>query len=285
MLRNVLSGEGLGLNLYRLALSCLPLLAAACTSFKPGDDELTEQTLSAQGQPELGGDWSCLGDVRGSERIVPAPTGARRLVQSLQVISITTGVVPPGVSARACSQADTECVNPVTATVPVSADGWVDLPLYEGFDGYIEIVSDAIVPTLLFYASPLTEAGRIDNTPLALVETNVLPKLSEATGVMQSTDLGLVYLRAFDCQAVPAPRVQFTIDREGWPWYFVGDLPSSTRTETTESGLGGFINVASGVAVVNAEILGLDRTVTEPQSLLVRSGWMTGLRFVPQPTP
>ena len=271
-----------------------PLLAAGaalgaagfgCTPFEPGTDELTQETLPAQESTEVGHDWSCLRDARGPERIVPAPSGAQRLVQSLQVISITTGLVPPGATARACSQADTACIMPVTPSVPVNSDGWVDLPVYEGFDGYIEITAESIVSTLLFYASPLTEAGRIDNTPLALVEKNVLPNLSNATGMAQSPELGLVYLRAFDCQAAPAPEVSFTLDREGWEWYFVGDLPSSTATATTESGLGGFINVAMGVAVVNAEILELNRSVTEPQSLLVRPGWMTGLRFIPEPAP
>src|SRR5690606_7820670 len=112
--------------------------------------------------------------------------GAPRLVQSLQVISITTGLVPPGAQARACTQADTECIMPVTPFVPVNADGWVDLPVYEGFDGYIEITAESIVSTLLFYAAPLTEVTRIDNTPLALVEKTVLPNLSTATGMAQS---------------------------------------------------------------------------------------------------
>jgi hypothetical protein len=258
---------------------------SGCTPFEPGTDELSAETAAAQGPVEVGHDWSCLRDTRGPERIVPAPSGAQRIVQSLQVISITTGLVPPGATARACSQADTACISPVTPSVPVNPDGWVDLPVYEGFDGYIEIDAESIVPTLLFYAAPLTEAGRIDATPLALVEKNVLPNLSNATGMAQSMDLGLVYLRAFDCQAAPAPDVSFTLDREGWEWYFVGDLPSSTATATTESGLGGFINVAMGVAVVNAEILELGRSVTEPQSLLVRPGWMSGLRFIPEPSP
>jgi hypothetical protein len=258
------------------------VVVIGCTPFEAGTDELSEQTLTAETQEDTGLDWSCLRETQGSDMIVPAPTGARRLVQSLQVTSITTGVVPPNTSARACTQADTECITPVTPSIPVSPDGWVDLPLYEGFDGYLEITSEAIVPTLLFYADPLNEAGRIDNTPLALVEKNVLPSLSNATGVEQSADLGLVYLRAFDCQGVAAPGVTFTIDRDGWAWYFVGRLPSSTATETADSGLGGFINVSPGVSVVNAE-LDVNRNLTEPKSVLVRAGWMTGLRFTPQP--
>jgi hypothetical protein len=159
------------------------------------------------------------------------------------------------------------------------ADGWVDLPLYEGFDGYLEISGDLIVSTTLFYAAPLGRGTRNLQSPHGLVEKSVLPALSGATGTAQDANLGLVYLRAFDCTNAPAPGVEFSIDRAGAPWYFVDGLPTSLAEQTAESGLGGFLNVAPGVSVVNAAIAATGAAIAPPKSVLVRGGWITGLRY------
>ena len=57
-------------------------------------------------------------------------------------------------------------------------------------------------------------------------------------------------------------------------------LPSGMAVETGESGLGGFINVEAGVAVLTTELSGVGQIGAE-QSVVVRAGWITGLRFFP----
>jgi hypothetical protein len=76
----------------------------------------------------------------------------------------------------------------------------------------------------------------------------------------------------------------YSIDRAGVPWYFVDGLPSSMAVETGESGLGGFLNVDAGVAVLTTELRGVGQIGAE-QSVLVRPGWITGLRFFPNFVP
>jgi hypothetical protein len=185
---------------------------------------------------------------------------------------------------RACAQRDVECAEPLTDNLPVDGEGWVDVPLFEGFDGYLEVTGETVMSTVLFYAGPLAPGTEVDHTPLALIEVGRLPALSGATGTAQDPSLGLVVLRSFDCRGDAAPGVSFSIDKPGFAWYFVGGLPSSTAVATApESGLGGFINVDPGVAVVNAALPGSSLPIAKPKSVLVRRGWMTAMRFLPDP--
>lgn len=273
---------------------------ASCTPFEPGTDQLgpdaqlemdiaaeqpgPAQSATANMAAGTGMDWSCLSDEDELGPLVASPLGAPRLVKSLRVLSLATGEILAGVTVRACAQRDIDCAEPLTAAIPTDANGWVDLPLYEGFDGYLEITGDTIVSTALFYADPLESASQADRTPLGLLEKELLPSLSGATGQVQDRNLGLVYLRTFDCQGDAAPGVTFTIDKPAWQWYFVDGLPSSMAEETAaDSGLGGFINVPPGIAVVNAVLPGAERPIARPKSVLVRADWMTGLRFIPTP--
>jgi hypothetical protein len=256
-------------------------LLVACTDFEPGADELLPEELTQSLEP--GRDWTCLRD----DPLPPPPylsnpVTARRVVQSVQFLSIATGETLPSISVRACSQRDVQCAEPITDALPVGADGWIDLPLYEGFAGYLEVTGETVIPTVLFYPTPIT-AVDVYASPVALVERSVLPALTRELGSQQTDELGLVVLRALDCRGQDALGVQFSIDSGGSPWYFVGGLPSLRVTETAESGIGGFTNVSVGIAVVRALLAESMRPIVEPTSVLVRPGWMTALRFVPQP--
>jgi hypothetical protein len=234
--------------------------------------------------PSAGRDWSCIGTLRTEPTVTRAVGNAPRLVTSLQVLSLVAGTVPQGVTVRACAQRDVSCSAPLTPPIPLDAQGFADLPLYEGFDGYLEIVGPQIISTLLFYQGALSAAAR-DSTALGVVETTVLPMLTAAIGTPQDPLLGLVYLRAFDCRGNGAPGVRFTIDRPSTPWYFVSGLPSAVPRETDESGLGGFINAAEGITVVDASLSSGEKDIAVPKTILVRPNWMTGLRILPALLP
>jgi hypothetical protein len=274
-------------------------LALACTPFEPGTDEQPDPnagTMNAAGTSttnleidalaaEPGHDWSCIGALSAPPMVTRSNANAARLVQSLQILSLAKGTVPAGVTVRACAQRDLQCTNPVSPTVSLDAQGWADLSLYDGFDGYLEIQGPEIVPTILFYQDALSIESRRDTTPLGVVERALLPMLTSAIGAQQDPQLGLVYLRAFDCKNDPAIGVRYSIDRASVPFYFVAGLPSSAVTETESSGLGGFINVASGIAVVNAALSNGTKPIALPKTLLVRADWMTGLRIIPALRP
>lgn len=276
--------------MFRTVLSLLGLLVLGCTEFEPGTDELggSESGADTSTNPLMpaaaGFDWSCIGTLQAEQTVTRSNVNPVRLVQSLQVLSLVAGTVPRGVTVRACAQRDVGCSAPLTQQIPLDAQGFADLPLYEGFDGYLEVTGPEIISTLLFYQAPLTAAAR-DSTALGVVETTVLPMLTAAIGTPQDPALGLVYLRAFDCQGAGAPEVSYTIDRPGIPWYFVAGLPSGAPEETDGSGLGGFINVTEGITVVDAAPAPGQKDLMLPKTVLVRPNWMTGLRILPALLP
>lgn len=258
------------------------LLVPGCTQFEPGTDELADNAVLRQ-NPTAGRDWTCVAALEEEPReLVPESFGSTRLVQSLRMVSLVTGDAIPGLTIRACSQRDVDCANPLTEPIPLSADGWVDMPLFEGFAGFLEITGDAIVPMALFYPAPVERGGQVYSTPVSLVERALLPSLSLAAGVEQDPLLGLVVLRAYDCQGEGALDVRYSIDKAGSPWYFVAGLPSTAASATADSGLGGFMNVAPGVVVVDAELSPIGSRIVTPTSVLVRAGWMTAIRFFPR---
>jgi hypothetical protein len=261
-------------------------LALGCTQFEPGSDELPEpsgleETRADALTAQTGRDWSCIGPLGTSSEVIRNTANAARLVQSLQLLSLASGTVPKEVVVRACAQRDVNCTNPLTPDIPIDAEGWVDLPLYDGFDGFLEIRGPEIVSTLFFYQEPLSTTSRLDVAPLGVVEKTLLPMLTAAIGTQQDPALGLVYLRAFDCKNDEALDVRYTIDKRGVPFYFVAGLPSAARTETDSSGLGGFLNIPEGIAVVDASLKSADKDIALPKTILVRPNWMTGLRLIP----
>jgi hypothetical protein len=256
--------------------------ALACTAFEPGSDELGDPTtITAAQRPELGRDWTCLSEDPEPEALFVSAESAPRLVHSMQLLGIASGIALPGLSVRACAQRDLDCTSPLTADIAVNLDGWVDIPLYEGFDGYVEVVGEAIVPSALFFSEPLNREGLVEHLPIGLVERAALPTLSRAVGTIQDENLGVVYERAFDCRLDDARGLTYSLDRGGSPWYFVGGLPTAMVDETVDSSLGGFLNVEAGIAVLSAELPGV-RQIGAAETVIVRGGWITGLRFVPK---
>jgi hypothetical protein len=270
--------------LHGTACGCALGLGVGCIELEPGTDELPDPSqVTQEEQPAAGRDWSCLRESTAPGVLVNSPIGASRLVRSLQITDLVSGTVPPNVFVRACGQPDVDCTTPLSGQIPIDAEGWVDLPLYEGFDGYLEVTAETLVPTMLFYTDPLNIETQVDTTPLGVVTKSLLPGLSAQTGMAQEDSLGLVYLRVFDCNRDPAPGISFSVNQQSaWRWYFVGKLPTSLADSTSDTGLGGFINVTPGVAVVGAELPNSPIPITPPMSVLVRPGWMTGLRFIPK---
>lgn len=270
--------------MFRSVLSLVGFAALACTEFEPGTDELTEgDGLADMGtgalMPAVGRDWTCIGTRTPEPMVARDNTDAVRLVQSVQMLSLVNGTVPPDTTVRACAQRDLSCATPLTASLPVDAQGWVDMPLFDGFDGYLEVRSPTTIPMMLFYQAPLRGTSRTDEEPLGQVEVPVLAQLTTAIGTPQDPGLGLLVLRAFDCKGDPAPGVRFSVDKPAVPFYFVAGLPSSQVTETEVSGLGGFINVPIGITVVDATLTSGEADFTDARTLFTRPGWMTALRW------
>jgi hypothetical protein len=257
------------------------LSLAGCTEFAPGDDVLTTSDgRLLDGDPAEGEDWRCVTPESvatiDADLVMPAQQSVR-INQSFQFLTLGTGIVPPSSSVRVCARADVNCQQPLADGFTLDADGWVTLPLFVGFDGYVEIRAEGVLPTMLYIGEPLQRA-RPSNYPVALVQRAILPGVSGATGTVQNDSSGLLVIRVFDCADISASGVSFSQRQEGVEWYYVDGLPSSLANETSSEGLGGFINTPPGVSTI--ETFGRSgEPLASRKSVAVRADWMTALRM------
>lgn len=257
------------LTVWTSKLLAASTFSAGCSDFKPGTD-----TLSSNGSTLalLDPEWGCLA---ATETPATLPVSARsvgRVVYSIQVIDLSTGQVYADARVRACGVADINCENPVSDSLPVDADGWVDVPLFRDFTGFLEVTSSAAVPYLFYLNEPLAESTI--EYPLTLVSLASLGPLVQLVGVQPQQETGVVAIRSFDCLGNTASGVSLVSNNPGTPWYFVDGLPSGGVSQTSAEGLGGMVNVAPGLAVVDVRApTGL--SIGGPQSVVVRANWLS----------
>ncbi len=202
------------------------------------------------------------------------------MVRSLQLVGFIGSTDMSATTVRGCTVRDPACMSPITPPITPDADGWVDVPLYEGFDGYLEITSPGAVPSMLFYGEPLTNGRNVDPEPAFLVEMETALTFDRLfLGREAFPNTGVINIRALDCQNMPAPAVQFRLEPAAVGWYYVGEIPVGTAQQTTESGVGGFSDVSPGTVVVTAELVETGQQLALPQSVFVRAGWFTNIRF------
>jgi hypothetical protein len=256
--------------------------ALACTSFEDGTDTLPEaggstgrredstlNPLLAEAQP--GEDWACL-----SAAAPPATASAdttTRAVYSLQVVDLGTNQPYTSASVRACGLTDVECMRPVVGPLAGDQDGRFEVPLFEGFTGYLEVTGPDIMSGLLVLPEPLSTEPSPDY-PFPTLSFAVLESLGGVLGIPVDPASGLVAVRVLDCNSVAAPGVSISKPGAGVPWYFVGGLPSVSVDVTDSDGLGGFVNTPAGLAQVEAATPD-GASVMGPLSLIVRAGWST----------
>jgi hypothetical protein len=244
------------------------LAASACTELAPGSDRLG--SVVAGNLPEAGApdpSWACLD--------APPPGAADRVVPSvelaLNVVDTVSGVAPEGLTARACAKIDVTCATPLAGPVTVADDGVLHLPVQRLFDGFVELTSPTSVPTMYFLNRELT---RDSTETLTIISAAALGALAGQGGVALEPTLGHLLIRAFDCLGAPASGVQLFSSVGGLPFAFVDGLPSVGQDVTTASGLGGFVNVPVGLAVLEGRRVEGARNLGQA-NVVVRSGWFT----------
>lgn len=246
----------------------LALQASACTELAPGTDRLG--AVVAGNLPEAGAAdprWACLDE--------PPPGAADRVVPevelTLNVIDTISGAAPEGLTARACEKLDVTCATPLAEPVGVGDDGLLHLPVHRLFDGFVEITSPSSVPTMYFLNRELT---RDSTEALTIIGVAALSALAGQGGVELDPMLGHLLIRAFDCLGAPASGVELFSSVGGLAFAFVDGLPSVGQVVTSAQGLGGFVNVPVGLAVLEGRRVEGARTLGQA-NVVVRSGWFT----------
>jgi hypothetical protein len=259
----------------------IALLLPGCTKFAseldrlPGDEEIANEL-----QPESDLDWSCVPE---TQPPAIAANMAQPITYALQIANLVTQQPLPNTQVRACFRADVGCSTPVGPTLTTDASGLVQLTLFEGFNGFLEIVADGMVPTLAFFPAAWSSAliPYMEQLPILLLPGAALPTLAAASSVQIDASSGLVSMYAYDCVAPLAAGVRLAIDSaSAVPYAFVNELPVVGQDVTSESGIVGFVNVQPGIVVVTASPAGEEQTLSV-DTMLVRTGWLTVGRLIP----
>jgi hypothetical protein len=253
------------------ALAVVSVVAlSGCTELASGNDRLPQEFRPNQPDAGPGPEtpWGCL-DAPESPMASPL---APRVDLALTVIDTVTDAPPAGLSARACSRLDVDCDNPLTPEVsPTIDDAAMHLSVPQGFAGFVEIRSPTTVPTMYFINQDLL---RDTAESFAVISTLALTGLAAQDNVMLDPARGFVLIRTFDCQGAPASGVELSSDNDGQPFAFVDGFPVVGRDETSADGIGGFVNVPLGIAVLQG-IVREHGTALSSASVIVRAGWFS----------
>jgi hypothetical protein len=253
------------------------VLAGACTELAPGSDTLTIGVGSSRSDAGPVGDvrWACLDET--------LPGGADRLVPSVEltlpVTNIVSGRAPEGLSARACAKIDVGCAMPAAGPAAVEVDGAVHLDVPQGFDGYVELTSATTVPTMYFLNRQLMSDSV---EPLNIIGQDAFAALAGQANVMLEAELGHLLVRAFDCAGAPADGVQVSNNVGGLAFAFIDGLPIAGIDTTSAQGLGGFVNVPVGFAVLQGVLVD-GRRLLGTSNVVVRQGWLSYGDVEPRP--
>jgi hypothetical protein len=255
------------------------LTASGCTELASGSDllEMEPRMLagSAGSPPVEDPKWACLD---GSER--PSAVLLRPTVTfSLALNDPSTRSVPPGASVRACNRFDLECATPVLGPLELSADNLFHLSLPQGFDGFLEITSPAIIPSLYVFSRPLQTD--LDDE-FIVVSLATARGLAASGSVQLDPTLGLVAVRTRDCLGELTAGVRFSNDKGGTAFAFVDGLPVVGYDESNAEGLGGFVNVPLGTVVLQGQEA-MSGRVSGTATVLMRAGWIAIVELDPRP--
>lgn len=194
----------------------------------------------------------------------------------------------PGVTAQLCRKLDISCSSPSNTTVS-DATGTLSMQVEAGFDGYLTLSGNMLVPELYAIAPPRT--GDLEATT-SLLSPTAVSGLTQAAGGTWLMDHGLVLLDATDCAGGKLANVSFSVaggakDSSTYVFYTVKSFPTMGAVGTDESGYGGVINLLPGVATISANLSakgGGTRQVGNV-SLNVRAGYISFSNVSPSSLP
>lgn len=257
------------------------LLAAALTGCTKFASELDQVTEGLEPPPELPGDaaWGCLSEPSPPE----APPNGPALPYPLVALDFVSSGVPQNLRGRACYRADVDCIDPALDFVAADDTGTLPLELWEGFNGYIEIVSDDMVPTLLVFPAPLTPelAAAVRAVPVSLLPYEALLAFGRAFQLELNPEAGVISVTAYDCSRPAVAGVRLQLNSPAIPFTFVDGLPIAYQDTTSEEGTAGFANVTPGLVVLRGFLEG-SMDLVGLETVPVRAGWVTVASLMPQ---
>lgn len=263
---------------------CVGACAGSGTSFFTSFWPIATDCQSAC---DVGENWACVGHVEWPEISIQTQN------LTVQFKDVLTGATEDGITVSMCGGTDTTCPEPVSSK-QTDAQGYVTLndPLWTdqslGLNGFLDIQSPDLYPTLIYWGFPLTEVQGAIAVPIPAFSLEDWSLIWQ--GGLDPTR-GVILAVAVDCFGSPAPGVALTLSSApdaGAPnvFYLSGSSPtiaiSLTDTTTESNGTGAFVNVPPGPVDVIATPAGIGRPSSRV-SVSVRAGTLTEVSLAPTP--
>ncbi len=226
--------------------------------------------------------WRCVGHVT-----YPGATHAP-IVDHASFVNAVDNRAIAGLQVDVCERSDVGCVAPL-ASVVTDDNGKLDVPLYDGFAGYLQMKTappsmPGLMPTLFSYLPP-ARAGR--TTLIPTVTSASVTAIGQLIHQELDLDRGALFIIATACDGTPMPGVEVEIapaqtDAKTARYYFSGGLPAREAKATNSTGLTGFVNVPPNIVTISAKLSATGQTLGV-HTVVVRPGTLTGFYFSPTP--
>jgi hypothetical protein len=185
----------------------------------------------------------------------------------------------PGLALTLCAKLDATCMLPIASFVSNEA-GQMDVEMNAGFDGYFQAVGAGIYPTLIF--PPNTRRQRAPST-LPMVPASFFGTMFSGIGVTIANNRSVILTTALDCLGRPTAGLSLAspqADAQTVSYLLAGGVPSRAAAATDETGVGGFVNVPAGSAVITSTIAATNR-LAGTAGVQVRAGYLSMVLVMP----
>jgi len=212
--------------------ACIDLLGSGATCGEGGVCSMPSQLgMTADSVRALPSRWSCASTPADA---VTADT-ARMLRVRMDVVDVTTLRLPQGLSGVACNWSDGECTRPVSHGIAPGDDGFIEVELPYGFQGYFSLMAPGYLPALAYHNRPYTEPTSLRGPPM--LTASVLDAIAAAVGggANDASSRGVALLDIRDCNDTAGDGVRFVEVDGHAASYFKGALPAPDLTQTAIS--------------------------------------------------
>jgi len=228
--------------------------------------------------PVTSSEWGCLGSVKWPS------SGSGQVTLRVMVIDVIAQAPPSDLEVRLCPKLDVDCTNPSPSNLQFSPEGMMMVTVNAGFDGYLEMKSPTITPSLFFMTKPVWEDTVIAGV-LPVVSPEGFDGIAMAIGTTRDPEMGHTFVMTANCNDEPASGVRLEVGKQNVKttrYYMINNAPVGDALSTDPAGNGGFLNLDTGFAKITGYVAATGATIGEA-SFIVRAGAVSYPRIIPTP--
>lgn len=223
--------------------------------------------------------WACLGNLQ-----EPTPTPGATHTYRQQIVALVTQAPPPGLAVRMCANADVDCTTPIVDPVSVDAQGFINVTVDSGFDGYFEVTSDASMDALVFMGRKIVADTEVQR-PVQVLSEALFNSVADKAAVVPDPARGHALIGMTDCDFQRAPGISVSHDSADpsvVPFYLFGQQPDLVATASDEDGSAGVANLPAAFVSFSSTLESTGQPIGRAR-VSIRAGWLTYVTLVPGP--